>query len=102
MLNIHESIKAKLEFFHLNHKIPNIIFHGPTGSGKRTIVNEFIHKIYDNDRAKIKSLVMYVNCAHGKGIKFIREDLKFFAKKKILLLLTLHFLIMPCIFMIKN
>jgi hypothetical protein len=23
---------------------------------------------------------MYVNCAHGKGIKFIREELKFFAK----------------------
>ena len=83
MLNIHESIKEKLNFFHLNHKIPNIIFHGPTGTGKRTIVNEFIHKIYDNDRTKIKSLVMYVNCAHGKGIKFIREDLKFFAKTHI-------------------
>ena len=23
---------------------------------------------------------MYVNCAHGKGIKFIREELKFFSK----------------------
>jgi hypothetical protein len=23
---------------------------------------------------------MYVNCAHGKGIKFVREELKFFAK----------------------
>jgi len=23
---------------------------------------------------------MSVNCSHGKGIKFIREDLKFFAK----------------------
>jgi DNA polymerase III delta prime subunit len=26
---------------------------------------------------------MYVNCAHGKGIKFIREELKFFAKSHI-------------------
>jgi hypothetical protein len=26
---------------------------------------------------------MYVNCAHGKGIKFIRDDLKFFAKTHI-------------------
>ena len=26
---------------------------------------------------------MYVNCAHGKGIKFIREELKFFAKTNI-------------------
>jgi DNA polymerase III delta prime subunit len=65
------------------HKIPNILFHGPTGSGKRTIVNDFIHKIYDDKREIIKSFVMYVNCSHGKGIKFIREELKFFAKTHI-------------------
>ena len=82
-LNIHESVKDKLEYFKSIHKIPNIIFHGSSGSGKRTIVNDFIHSIYDNDREKIKSLVMYVNCAHGKGIKFIRDELKFFAKTHI-------------------
>ena len=83
MLDIHQSIKNKLNYFHEMHKIPNIIFHGPTGSGKRTIVNDFIHKIYDNKREIIKSFVMYVNCSHGKGIKFIREELKFFAKTHI-------------------
>jgi len=82
-LPIHQSIKNKLNYFQELHKIPNIIFHGPSGSGKRTIVNDFIYKIYDNNREKIKSFVMYVNCSHGKGIKFIREDLKFFAKTHI-------------------
>jgi len=82
-LYIHQNIKEKLDYFHEIHKIPNIIFHGPSGSGKRSIVNEFIHKIYDNDRDRIKSFVMYVNCSHGKGIKFIREELKFFAKTHI-------------------
>jgi DNA polymerase III delta prime subunit len=82
-LNIHQNIKEKLDYFYEIHKIPNIIFHGPTGTGKRTIVNEFINKIYDNDREKIKSFVMYVNCSHGKGIKFIRDELKFFAKTHI-------------------
>jgi len=82
-LQIHQNIKNKLNYFHEMHKIPNILFHGPSGSGKRTIVNEFIHKIYDDDREKIKSFVMYVNCSHGKGIKFIREELKFFAKTHI-------------------
>jgi GTPase SAR1 family protein len=82
-LNIHQNIREKLEYFQSIHKIPNIIFHGPSGSGKRTIVSEFISNVYDNDREKIKSLVMYVNCAHGKGIKFIREELKFFAKTHI-------------------
>ena len=83
MLDIHQSIKNKLNYFHEMHKIPNILFHGPTGSGKRTIVNDFIHKIYENKREIIKSFVMYVNCSHGKGIKFIREELKFFAKTHI-------------------
>ena len=83
MLDIHQSIKNKLNYFHEMHKIPNILFHGPTGSGKRTIVNDFIHKIYDNKREIIKSFVMYVNCSHGKGIKFIRDELKFFAKTHI-------------------
>jgi DNA polymerase III delta prime subunit len=82
-LNIHQTIKDKLSYFHKIHKIPNIIFHGPSGSGKRTIVNDFIHKIYDNDKDKIKNFTMYVNCAHGKGIKFIRDELKFFAKTHI-------------------
>jgi DNA polymerase III delta prime subunit len=83
MLNIHQNIKEKLDFFYTSHKIPNLLFHGTTGSGKRTIVSDFIHKIYDNDREKIKSFVMYVNCSQGKGIKFIRDELKFFAKTHI-------------------
>lgn len=82
-LLIHQSIIDKLEYFKNIHKIPNIIFHGPSGSGKRTIVKHFIDSIYDNDRNKIKSFVIYINCAHGKGIKFIREELKFFAKTHI-------------------
>uniref|UniRef100_A0A6C0AQ03 AAA+ ATPase domain-containing protein n=1 Tax=viral metagenome TaxID=1070528 RepID=A0A6C0AQ03_9ZZZZ len=82
-LEIHQNIKEKLDYFYKIHKIPNMIFHGPSGSGKRTIVNEFIHKIYDNNKDKIKSFVMYVNCSHGKGIKFIREELKLFAKTHI-------------------
>lgn len=83
MLNIHQEIKEKLNYFNEIHKIPNILFHGPSGSGKRSIVNEFINKIYNNDKDKIKSYVMNVNCSHGKGIKFIRDELKFFAKTHI-------------------
>ncbi len=83
MLNIHESIKEKLNYFNKIHKIPNIIFHGPSGSGKRTILNEFINNIYNGDKEQLKNFVMNVNCAHGKGIKFIREDIKFFAKTHI-------------------
>jgi DNA polymerase III delta prime subunit len=82
-LPIHQEIMEKLDYFYKMHKIPNIIFHGPSGCGKRTIVNKFINIVYNNDKDRIKSYVMYVNCAHGKGIKFIREELKFFAKTHI-------------------
>ena len=76
----HPEIKEKLDFFLKSKDIPNIIFHGKSGSGKRTIVHNFINDIYNNNKELLKNYVMYVNCAHGKGIKFIRDELKFFAK----------------------
>jgi DNA polymerase III delta prime subunit len=82
-LDIHNDIKNKLKYFIEIKKIPNIIFHGVSGCGKNTLVNNFIHDIYHNDKEMIKNYVMEVNCAHGKGIKFIREELKFFAKTNI-------------------
>jgi hypothetical protein len=82
-LPIHQKIQDKLDYFYKTNKIPNIIIHGSSGTGKRTIIYNFLHKIYNGDKQKIKMNVMFVNCAHGKGIKFIREELKFFAKTNI-------------------
>ncbi len=82
-LDIHQELKKKLDYFIDTHKIPHIIFYGKSGTGKRYILNYFINKIYDNNKEKIKEFVMYVNCAHSKGIRFIRDELKFFAKTNI-------------------
>jgi len=82
-LPIHKDIKEKLDYFLSIQKIPNIIFHGPAGSGKKSLLTYFIEKIYQYDKHKMKQYTMYVNCAFGKGIKFIREELKFFAKTNI-------------------
>jgi DNA polymerase III delta prime subunit len=73
----------KLNSFQKNNRVPNIIFHGENGSGKKTIIKNFIDKIFMNDKEKIKDYVMYVNCSHGKGIKFVREELKHFAKTNV-------------------
>jgi hypothetical protein len=83
MYTHHRPIIEKLDYFYHTQKIPNIIIHGSSGTGKRTLVYDFINKIYNHDKQKIKMNVMTVNCAHGKGIKFIREDLKFFAKTNV-------------------
>lgn len=82
-LIIHENIKNKLNYFYETNNIPHIIFHGSSGTGKKTLVFDFLNKIYNNDKHKLKTNVMVVNCSHGKGIKFIREDLKFFARTNI-------------------
>lgn len=82
-IKIHENINEKINYFLSTKNIPHIIFHGPSGTGKKTIVYRFINSIYENDKHKIKENVLHVNCSHGKGIKFIREELKFFAMKNI-------------------
>lgn len=77
------SVREKLDHYIKTNKVPHIVFHGPSGSGKRTIVNEFIRRIYDDDPQKISDMAMFINCAHGKGIKFVREELNIFAKMNI-------------------
>jgi len=76
-------MQDKLDFFIQSGRIPNIIFHGQPGSGKKKILIDFIHKIYKDNKNDIQQYVMYINCAYGKGIKFIRDELKHFAKTNI-------------------
>ncbi len=75
----HRAIEQKLNDFYVQNRIPHIILYGPTASGKKHILMKFLKTIYVNENL-LHSNVMFVNCAHGKGIKFIREELKFFAK----------------------
>jgi DNA polymerase III delta prime subunit len=80
---MHENIQQRLAYYHERKRIPNILFHGPHGSGKRYLVNQFVDLIYGADKALIKTYVIWVNCAHGKGIKYIRDNVKYFAKTNI-------------------
>ena len=82
-MNIHNEIKSKLNFFLHNNSIPNILFYGSYGCGKKYLLKEFIAKIYIKQE-KIEKYVLFVDCELGKGIRFIREELKFFLKTKII------------------
>ena len=81
-IEIHNKIKRKLDLFIKEKNIPHIIFNGPSGCGKKHIMNYFIENIYKTPE-KIKKYTIFVNCAHNKGIRFIRDELKFFAKTNI-------------------
>jgi DNA polymerase III delta prime subunit len=72
-----------LDYFIKQKKIPNIIFHGSSGCGKNVLVTDFINNIYSGNKSAMQNYVMNVNCAHGKGIRFIREELKFFSKTNV-------------------
>ena len=85
-LNIHQNIDTLLDHFIEDNKVPHLLFYGDYGSGKKTLANNFINNFYkkllsDNDNKN--DYIMKVDCAHGKGIKFVREDIKFFAKTNI-------------------
>ena len=75
----HEYIYKKLDNFLNTNKIPNLLFHGDYGVGKKTILLNFLKKVYKNEK-DFNNNVLFVNCSQEKGIKFIREDLKFFAR----------------------
>ena len=81
-MEIHGKIKEKLNTFFKNNNVPHILLYGPYGSGKKTLLMEFIKTIY-KDSVEYSQNVMYINCAVGKGIQFIREDIKQFAKSNV-------------------
>ena len=58
-INIHETIKNKLETYVKTQKVPHIIFHGPSGSGKRHILNFLINKLYKTQELK-KKYIMWI------------------------------------------
>lgn len=82
---IHADIYEKLDAFIVSKRVPNILFYGPSGSGKSTILRQFLNQLYAPiiDPKKRQELMMYVDCKYGKGIKFIRGELQFFARSNI-------------------
>lgn len=78
----HNSIYDTLDHFINNRIVPHLLFYGENGSGKKEIVKYFLKNNY-KDVIDYKDYVMFVECAHSKGIKFVREDIKFFSKKNI-------------------
>lgn len=78
-------LKEKLDFFIKENKIPNILFFGSSNSNKTFLLKYLIESIYKEkiDKCEESSYIMKVNCNRGKGIKFIRDELKFFAKTNV-------------------
>jgi len=78
-MKLDNNIINKLDILYESKNIPNIIFHGGNLTGKKTFLEYLLKKIYITTE-NFNKYVLIVNCSHGKGnIKFIRENLKYFA-----------------------
>lgn len=82
LVEAHPALLAKLRGFCEGGSIPNIMFYGPSGAGKKTLMLQMIHMIYQPH--EIRDGVMFVDCANGRGIHLIRDELKTFAKSNLL------------------
>ena len=76
-------INTILDTFLHKRQIPHLIFHGRNHNKKIEIVNDFLNKVYYFDLKMKKNNVYSVDCCYSKGIKFIRDDLKLFAKSNV-------------------
>ena len=82
--NHNQDILNNLIQLYETNSISNIIFHGTNLTGKKTLLENFLKKIYLTQE-NFNKYVLTINCSHGKGnIKFIRENLKYFANSIIL------------------
>ena len=80
MLNIHTDIKSKLNTFIEQKKIPNLILHGVAGSGKKTLLFNFLKEVYSNNKTYLQDYVMTKLCTwkrdqiHSRRFKIFRKD----------------------------
>lgn len=79
---LHKHIIDRLDYFVECNKIPNILLYGEHGCGKTSIMERCIYNIY-KDVVDKDNYILRVNCAFGKGIQYIRDNIKFFAKTNI-------------------
>jgi DNA polymerase III delta prime subunit len=69
----------KLRDLYDNDSLPNLLLYGNNLVGKKTLLEQLLIYIYKSNE-NIENNTLILNCSLGKGnIKFIRENLRFFA-----------------------
>jgi replication factor C subunit 3/5 len=69
----HQDIYDRLNKMSKDNSIPHVIFHGPVGSGKKTMTNIFLKMIYGDSINKLYSKKYYIS---GSGSKIKEEIVK--------------------------
>lgn len=63
--------------------LPHMIFYGPNGIGKTSLINIIVKNLYTN--LSIKHNVLYLSASDKRGIGNVREEIKSFANQSVFL-----------------
>ncbi|CAD7959861.1 unnamed protein product [Amoebophrya sp. A120] len=74
----HEEILSTLQRFMRANQLPNLLLHGPAGTGKTTTAVAICKQIFGNKEYKMSTLEL--NASDDRGIGVIRNEVKNFAQ----------------------
>jgi replication factor C subunit 3/5 len=70
----HQELIEKLEYMCKDETMPHIIFYGPHGSGKKTLINMFLEILYDSQINKLGDTNYVVKGSGGKPTNVIVQQ----------------------------
>lgn len=76
------SIKSALKQYQKQNYLPHLLFYGPSGIGKTSIINAYANEIYGD---KSPLMVMQINASEERGIEIVRNKIKNFVTSKCIL-----------------
>ena len=74
--------------------IPNLLFHGPPGTGKTTTIMSFIEHYFKNKNINKKGFTIHLNASDERGVDIIRNQIHEFVNSKTLFYNGLKFVIL--------
>ncbi|KAG4951920.1 hypothetical protein JHK85_045787 [Glycine max] len=78
-----EDTVSRLQVIARDDNMPNLILFGPPGTGKTTSIIALAHELLGGPN--YKEAVLELNASNDRGIDVVRNKIKMFAQKKVML-----------------
>lgn len=78
----------------LKNYIPNLLFHGPPGTGKTTTIMSFIDHYFEKQNINKKGFTIHLNASDERGVEIIRNQIHEFVNSKTLFYQGVKFVIL--------
>jgi len=75
----HQDIVAVLERFIKTKSLPHLLFHGPPGTGKTSLILTIARQLYG---PKFNAMTLELNASDDRGIDVVRNEIKEFASTR--------------------